>query len=63
MEEEERGVSINLGGELPMKRWERGLQRQFVELLAWVEMVLLKQGFWEKGRTGISCDIFCDLSR
>lgn len=63
MEGEERGVSINLEAEFPVKRWERGLRRQLVELLTWVEMLLLKQGFREKGRTGMFRDAFCDLSR
>lgn len=63
MEVEERGVVINLGGELPVERWERGLRRQFAELPTWVEMLLLRQGFRGKGGTSISRDAFCDLSR
>lgn len=39
---------MSLGGESHVERWTKGIQRQFLGLLTWVEMLLLKQGFQEK---------------
>lgn len=61
MEVEERGVLINPGGELHVGRWERGLWRQFLGLLSWVEILFLKQGF-QRGQAGIPCEAFLLLT-
>lgn len=63
MELGERGVLTHIGGESHVERWKEGIQRQLPELLTWVRMLFLKQGFQDKGQTCISCEAFLDLSR
>lgn len=63
MELGERGVLTHIGGESHVERWKEGIQRQLPELLTWVRMSFLKQGFQDKGQTCIFCEAFLDLSR